>query len=165
MGGVVRLSSASCLTLQSSGVTVFFTGNYFHSAPIQSSPVVQICSHEKGKMQSVYRGSVFFILTFFLASTPLFKPGVATSFLPCCCWLAVFPLKTAGKQQQSSKPIRIWKEPGLAPTDHFMVKKIIKALKNIIQSLCTHSAFFLFYDHIFVMSTGFPAPEMTGCEI
>jgi len=55
----------------------------------------------------------------------LFKHGVATSFSPGCCWLAVFLLKTAGNQQQSSKPIRIWKEPGIASTDHFMVKKII----------------------------------------
>jgi hypothetical protein len=93
---------------------------------------------------------VFFILTFSLASIPLFKYGVGTSFLPGCCWLAVFLLKTAGKQQQSSNPIRIWKEPGMASTDHFMVKKIIEELKNIIQSLCTHSAFFLFHDHIFV---------------
>jgi hypothetical protein len=85
--------------------------------------------------------------------TPFFKHRVATSFLPGCCWLAVFLLKTAGKQQQSSKPIRIWKEPGIASMDHFMVKKIIREQKNILQRLCTNSAFSLLHDPIFVIST------------
>src|SRR5664279_2069009 len=92
-------------------------------------------------MQSVYRGSVFFILIFFHPEILLFNHRVATSFLPCCCWLAVFQLKTAGKKQQSSNPIGIWKEPGMVSIDPLMVKKIIQDLKNITQSLCTHSAF------------------------
>jgi hypothetical protein len=52
----------------------------------------------------------------------------------------------------------------MASTDHFLFERIIKDLKNILQSLCTHSAFSLFHNPIFVMSTGFPASEMIGCE-
>jgi hypothetical protein len=93
---------------------------------------------------------VKFISIFSLPVTPLFKHGVPTSFVPGCCWLAVFLLRTAGKQQQSSKPIRSYTESGIAPIDHSMFKKIMKGLKNILQSLCTHSAFLLSQYQIFV---------------
>jgi hypothetical protein len=92
----------------------------------------------------------FLFKFYFHPVTPLFKHVVATSFLPGCCWLAVFLLKTAGKQQQSSNPTRIWKEPGIDSTDHFTVETVIEEPKKIIQSLCTHSAFLLFHDPIFV---------------
>jgi glucose-6-phosphate 1-dehydrogenase len=81
-----------------------------------------------------------------------------------CCWSAVFLLRTAGKQQQSSKPIRMWKESGIGPIDHFMLKKIIEELKNVIQSLCTHSAFSLFDNPIFVIKRGLSVKETIGCE-
>ena len=67
-----------------------------------------------------------------------------TRLLLGSCWIAAFPLKTAGKQQQSSKPIRRWKESDMASIDHFMFKNSLRILKNILQSLCTHSAFLVF---------------------
>jgi len=48
--------------------------------------------------------------------------------------------------QQANKNLeRTWQ----VSIDHFMVKNIIKDLKNILQSYCKHSAFFLFHFQIF----------------
>ncbi len=40
-----------------------------------------------------------------------------------------------------------------------MPKKIIKELKNILQSLCTHSAFSFFDNPIFVINRGYRLVE------
>ncbi len=106
-------------------------------------------------MQSVYRASVFFILIFFLPVTPLFKHRVRTSFSPGCCWPAVFLLKTAGKQQQSSKPIRSWKESGRASKDHLMFKKIIKDTKKYFAEPLYTLCIFLFWKPHFYDQMGF----------
>jgi len=42
--------------------------------------------------------------------------------------------------------------------------KYVKIKLFISQRLCTHSAFLLFHNPIFDMSTGVPAWEMIGCE-
>jgi len=48
--------------------------------------------------------------------------------------------------QQANKNLeRTWQ----VSIDHFMVKNIIKDLKNILQSYCKHSEFFLFHFQIF----------------
>jgi hypothetical protein len=86
---------------------------------------------------------VKYISIFFHTVTPLFKHSILTSFSPGCYWLAVFLLKTARKQQQSSKPIRSWKESGMASIDHFTFKKIIKDTKKYfaepLYTLCIFS--------------------------
>jgi hypothetical protein len=58
-------------------------------------------------MQSGYRASVLFILTFSLSVNPLFQHELLIEFLPGGCWLAVFLLGIAGNQQGNSYSIGI----------------------------------------------------------
>jgi hypothetical protein len=84
----------------------------------------QICDIEKEKSQSVYRASVKFISIFFPTGNSAFQtqyPYILLSrLLLACCFSAEDSKKTATKQQQNSKPIRSWKESGMASIDHFM---------------------------------------------
>jgi hypothetical protein len=53
--------------------------------------------------------------------------AILISFSPGCCRIAVFLLETAGKQQQSSKPIRIYTESGNDSLDTPCSKKSLTA--------------------------------------
>jgi len=43
----------------------------------------------------------------FFSATLFSSLSIAVFFVPGCCWLAVTLLRTARKQQQRSKPVRI----------------------------------------------------------
>jgi hypothetical protein len=62
---------------------------------------------KKQKIQSVYRASGKFVLDFHIPGIQFLYPSLLIFFVPGCCRLADFLLGTRGKQQASSKPIRI----------------------------------------------------------